>query len=486
MENNNTNKSPVIGGYMNNTTHKTEERRFQEERRDVMKMDKLFAGLVAFVAGVALSAGSAFATKGYTVGDPAMMKLTPYYETGNNRATIIGIQNLSSQEAATAALHAAVDTAQAALDADDGENLQTTANLEGDLADAQEAVYTEHVFVAVNVYDAMGMMMDNASVTLCLAEGQFGYVVLQGPADMGADSYQSAVLSVMDGDIPEYGYAIVEAGSNKYTACSSSSPEGIAAVTRDDGTDDMVGDSAVAAWTIIQDVGDGFFGTEVPTSTLTMGASLGTDGTAGTDDDGDPEMTCYDGIATTDAPAGSSGEFQTDQCGLIPERHDNTRELKEGSLVPTAGKTTPRATVYARYDAGDESMVYVWLAAGEDTDKTHPRDSRTLEVTVKCEDGTAFDSTPDQYGDPVALEVAAPNKLTMIDPNGAELGDSTGMCTGDRGALAIKMPDGSHAGMVFSHVTQLMGHYRMNFPGYSVADDKGCVDPTDTDAGNCM
>ena len=75
--NNNKNKSPVPGGYMSNTIHKTEERSFQEERRDVMKMNKIFAGLIAFVAGVALSAGSAFATKGYVGSDPAMMKLVP-------------------------------------------------------------------------------------------------------------------------------------------------------------------------------------------------------------------------------------------------------------------------------------------------------------------------------------------------------------------------------------------------------------------------
>ena len=43
------------------------------------------------------------------------------------------------------------------------------------------AVLTEHVFVAVNVYDAMGMMMENASTELCLSEHQFGVVVLQGP-----------------------------------------------------------------------------------------------------------------------------------------------------------------------------------------------------------------------------------------------------------------------------------------------------------------
>ena len=48
------------------------------------------------------------------------------------------------------------------------------------LADAMEALQTEHLFVSVNVYDAMGMMMEDASAELCLAENQFGYVILQG------------------------------------------------------------------------------------------------------------------------------------------------------------------------------------------------------------------------------------------------------------------------------------------------------------------
>ena len=48
-----------------------------------MKMNKMFTGLIALVAGVALSAGSAFATAGYVGGDPAMMKLVPYFETGD-------------------------------------------------------------------------------------------------------------------------------------------------------------------------------------------------------------------------------------------------------------------------------------------------------------------------------------------------------------------------------------------------------------------
>ena len=89
-----------------------------------------------------------------------------------------------------------------------------------------DAVYTEHMFVDVNVYDAMGMMMGSAQ--LCLAEHQFGYVVLQGPADMGTDGHQGAVLSYMDGEIPAYGWAKVIAEGMKYTSCD---PEGRAGLS---------------------------------------------------------------------------------------------------------------------------------------------------------------------------------------------------------------------------------------------------------------
>ena len=148
-----------------------------------MKMNKMFTGLIALVAGVALSAGSAFATAGYVGSDPARMKLVPYFETGEAKATIVNVQNLSPQEASTMALHATVTAAQAALDAlndMDDPDLQMVADAEMALADAMDALQTEHLFVSVNVYDAMGMMMENASAELCLAENQFGYVILQG------------------------------------------------------------------------------------------------------------------------------------------------------------------------------------------------------------------------------------------------------------------------------------------------------------------
>ena len=67
-----------------------------------MTMNKFFAGLIAFVAGVALSAGSAFATNGYTwAATPAMIKLVPYYETGDTERPLSVFQNMSSARDAT-------------------------------------------------------------------------------------------------------------------------------------------------------------------------------------------------------------------------------------------------------------------------------------------------------------------------------------------------------------------------------------------------
>ena len=169
-----------------------------------MNMKKMFAGLIAFVAGVALSAGSALATKGYLTGDPAMMKLVPYYETGENRATLIAVQNMSSQEQdtmdknqdvtdleaylggtdATAAMVTNLNADNITLTDDvvegepiDKTNLNQVAEVEKAIETAKMDQYKEHIFVTVNVYDAMGMMMEGASANLCLAENQFGYIV---------------------------------------------------------------------------------------------------------------------------------------------------------------------------------------------------------------------------------------------------------------------------------------------------------------------
>ena len=78
----------------------------------------------------------------------------------------------------------------------------------------------------------------------------------------------------------------------------------------------------IAAWTILQDVGAGFFGTEIPTSTVTMTAPVADDvSTTEIDESMSAMLSCY----------GDHGDFNEDddgnpqyRCGLIPERHNNT------------------------------------------------------------------------------------------------------------------------------------------------------------------
>ncbi len=507
--NNNKNRFLAFGKHMNNTTDKTEERSFQEERRDVMKMDKMFAGLIALVAGVALSAGSAFATNGYVGGDFARMKLIPYYETGDTKATIIGIQNLSGQEQDTMDKNADVTDIQAVLNGRaananaaglitgidaNGSLCSTTAacttgqaqdptkkaNTEAALEKAKMAAHTEHLFIMVNVYDSMGMMMDDASATLCLKEHEFGVVVLQGAMnDMMMDSNNMKVMSVMDEDIPAYGYVKVMAEDRKFTGCGATAPNRLQTV--DTRADTSTGDktenganSLISTWAIIQDTGMGFFGTEVPSATISMEKNAGADATI-TTDDGDPELACYSAANATDnTPAAnelpnSLGAFMMTRCGLIPERHNITADADADGSSLDEVTTTNNANAIARYDIGDESTVYVWLAKGDDAaTKAIPSKRRMLDVTVKCEDGMVM-MDEDVDGNKKPFRVAAPGMLTMINPSMGDLGMATDMCEGDRGVLKITMPNGSHAGAVLTHITQMEGHYRMNFPGYSMA-----------------
>ena len=329
-----------------------------------------------------------------------------------------------------------------------------TAAAQAALAKAQAATYVEHVYVTVNVHDAMGMMMESAS--LCLAEHQFGYVVLQGASADMMDSNQGAVLSVMDGDIDAYGYAEVSASDNKFTGCGGSGP--VSSVdTRDDTTTGtattMEADSMIATWAIIQDTGSGFFGTEVLSATISKARNAGASATT-TGDDGPPELACYtgannagnDNAVAAGLTPNTTGDFMQGRCGLIPERHTilltgtgAARALDlEGDGATANDSSTVPANAIARYDIGDDSMIHVWLGKGMDTPSTKPSERRMLNVVVKCEDGTVqmapdADGALNQY-----IKIPAPGMLTMIDPMSmeksmGEIGMYTDKCEGDRG-----------------------------------------------------
>ena len=150
----------------------------QEERSNVMKMNKLYAGLIAFAMGFALSAGTAFAQelgaatemRGQVTGDPTTMKLVPFYEVGESRFTAVGIQNLSKGKADETATKKAADG-------------DPTNNI------------TERFLVDVTVYAESGVNIEAAAGTVCLEKDAFGSVVFmmgmdEEPMVMGSNTVQ--------------------------------------------------------------------------------------------------------------------------------------------------------------------------------------------------------------------------------------------------------------------------------------------------------
>jgi hypothetical protein len=315
----------------------------------------------------------------------------------------------------------------------------------------------------------MMMMMDS----LCLAENQFGFVALTGDGDALSIDNRGLVLS-MDADmIDAYGY-VTFAGGAKHTGCDF----GAMSITRDVNDTEIdeaarIGSSDIAAWTILQDVGTGFFGTEIPTSTVTMTAPVADDvSTTEIDESMSAMLSCY----------GDDGDFNEDddgnpqyRCGLIPERHNNTRV--EGVRTPATATTASMVT--ARFDVieGSENDVFVWLAEGQDGEDTAGSAARHVMATVTCEDGMVA-QIPDEsaFADAGAMmsmaTVRLPNKVNMIDPMGDALMPFASQCmaAGGRGTLRFMMPDNSYAGMAWTHISQRMANFRMNMAGYNMAD----------------
>lgn len=404
-----------------------------------MERKKWWAGLIAVAVGLAFSVGSASA---YEQGDFAegfetnSGKLVPYYMAGDNLATIIGVNN-----------HA-------------------TATADGATALAAGTVS----IIEVRVLNATGAVQ--AVGELCLAPNQFGYAVLKEEMmmdDTGDMMDPQVVLMVGVGDATAKVYGMMSEATTGVSGRAGSSVNmtstgmGISSmgyvvlselgtftmenpdspadppVNTDEGCDSQ-GDPLVgtdgdagsvgarfAAWTILQDVGEGsFFGTEIPTLTVDTGEALPV------------------------APAtGDMDRIDSTSCGTAA----NCR-----GLIGTTADTTD-TMVTARFDNSmmnmSESMVYVWMdtstAFNETTGMRAPREVVSM---VYCE-GSATANR-------VVLNL--PDRINMID--GMDLG-----CDG-RGVVMITLPDSGTAGTepsvaaVWSHVSQMGGGFRMSFTGF--------------------
>ena len=105
-----------------------------------------------------------------------------------------------------------------------------------------------------------------------------------------------------------------------------------------------------------------------------------------------------------------------------------------------------------------------------------------------CEEGrqAEIDDPSDDTSDilPV-VTLAAPNMVQVINPGySMELGSYTETCEGGRGMLRFTMPAGSHAGMIWTHISQRMENFRMNFTGYNMASPTMTCAMADTDMVN--
>ena len=379
-----------------------------------MERKKFCAGLIAVAMGLAFSFGSASAYEQGDFADGATEgKLIPYYKAGENMATIIGVDNQAGG-------------------ADGVVNI-----------------------IEVAAFDETGTMQ--ASGELCLADNQFGYAVLQEEAMDDGGTRVGLLVGVGDETASIYGLPGSEtttgapdrAGSDETREPGEGTmiaAEGYVVVrdlgtyttdadqdeddtdTANDGCDSTgtitdPSDTTVkfATWAILQDVGEGsFFGTEIPTATV--------DAVAPTPDAASPDS---DGV-TCDTPA--------DDCpGLIA-----------AAQVVTARFDTDMANDSA-------STIYVWLdtavaptydtSTGEET--TTPRE---LDAMVYCEGEDA-----------ASMDLTLMNNINVVDA-------STLGCDA-RGVVQITLPADTvaDAGLVWSHIAQMGGGFRMSFAGYEAA-----------------
>jgi hypothetical protein len=373
-----------------------------------MDRRKFTATLAALAAGIGLSVGSASAqnppftgTAGYLQGDPAPGKLVPYYVADGNIATIIGIENTIGN------------------DGPDGADIDiplgpTTVHIQGG-----------DVRIHVHVYDSRSV--EYLDFFKCYSPFSFGYIVLQKgavsalqDADLdfptGPNSTRNDKSAVVVTTIPE-GYVSIRAervyatsngtcGSEAQGTISADIPDAYDLLPFEEGPLSL----PLATWAIVQDIGNGFFATEIPTATARV-------------DIGSP-ADVHGGI----------GAF-----GLIPTGNE----------------------VIARYDAAtfnqSISRIFTWFV---DNNNSTPgfldcEDELEVSTTIPLPNEAGFFTLSGSSATPTHSTVA--NALAVCTQEGQY-----------RGVVRFTMPD---TGFIWSHITQENGHFRMNFLGYNLQNN---------------
>ena len=358
--------------------------------------------------------------------------LVPYYEVGNNLATLIGVQHVG-----TPAVGQSSEIAVFVHDGDNGEIVETSS--------------------------------------LCLAEDEFGAVVLQSARPTKQDTRREIYISVADDEIGSTGFVtLVYEGDT--SDCGRAGNQASAA-----------GDEreVMVAWAILQDVSNGFFAAEIPVTEVEW--SFQVNAVAAQAERKPYPATCYliaDGI---DAP----GELNTNTSPPTCQNSvthtfvrageaycylntDNTRAAKRLQLtddkrscddpythtfVPAnttlpAVKTVAAAPgadfaadslglalngteMGARFDLSrsnnSRSNIYVWMSTAPPTAPRNSRaNDRKIRAQVVCED-----SNPSNQSNPKDL---TSSQINQIDINGwvSVINPSNLGCSG-RGVLNVTL-----------------------------------------------
>lgn len=348
--------------------------------------------------------------------------LLPYYETNNNLATIIGVQHVGAVP--------------------DNQNVS---------------------IINVAVYSGEDSVVEDLG-HICLGQDEFGFVVLQSAQPTQQEGAWAQRFSVEGDGIPSTGFVTLAYAGTR-SSCGSGG-----------GSAPTVGVDVMVAWATMQDIGGGFFATEIPMLEVEWAASVSAEMPAR-----GLEPYCYRKTDRSKAIVRTDAVFNADKTACAsPDTHtfvqsgpycyannvpartvvaDQLNDARNGCkeefthtfvranttlpAVPAVGpgaaltcsatdecpglafNADPAPSIGARFDVTSfnrsASNIYLWL-------NTAPPDGReTTGLDVVCEDGMMPTLTASQLG-----RIDTSGSVTEINPSG--LG-----CSG-RGVLELSLP----------------------------------------------
>jgi hypothetical protein len=256
--------------------------RTHDKRRG--KMVRRFVGAGSALACALLLAGNVGAQPtndaGFVMGDPSAGKLLPVYAYSTGRCDVDGNGSIDPAEASLAN-QCSSDSDCAGGDCLATGDLATIVGLENTRLNPQGR---DDIFVHIEVFDVESNPV--LSKTICLTQGDFGYLILQknAPSDIqaadiearcGPDSphptadsqCKATIFSEEINGIPSVGYVTFAARRARQNPLVTTRDDRACefAVDLDNSeTSDQDDFPGLYAWGVLQDVSEGFFGTEIP------------------------------------------------------------------------------------------------------------------------------------------------------------------------------------------------------------------------------